>query len=474
VSWPVILAHLATTLALVQTLDPAVESEKARQLIAGGHPEQALPIYDQLVHAFPSNPDLLLNFAIAEFSAEHYRGAAEHALAALKLKPDLAPANLFLGASYLKLTEYSTAVDPLRKAVAAIPGDRNARLMLAEALAGSRQFQEALGPFQTAAELLPESPRVWYGLGQTYDALAEVACRKLQSEFPDSSYWLTIAADSYLKQRRFGSAFAAYREALARGPLIPGIHAGLARVYRETGHAQWAAREDTLEHGIAPLRETASGPAALYAVCRSYPELARQSYDRLDFLPSSLEGHLHRAKVLDAEGQHREAALEWREALKLVPADHSLLLGLAQSLYDGRDYEAVLPVAAEVLKQNSDSALANFLSGASLVSLERPEAAVSYLEAAARHDPQLRAPSNAALGQALLSSGKPEQAVPYLKSAIAGDKDGSSVFQLFRAYQLLGNRALSAQALAEYQSFRKSVEEQQSAEDGSRITGPSE
>lgn len=436
-SWLLAFAFLAASFALAQSLDPAAESEQARQLMAGGHPEAALPIYRRLVAAYPSNPDLLLNVCIAEFSTGDYRGAISDALAALKLKPDLAPANLFLGASYRKLGEYARAVDPLRKAVAASPDDRNALLMLA----------------------------------QTYDSLADLAARELQTSAPDSSYWLTLAGDTYLKQRRFGSAFNAYRDALAHGPLIPGIHAGLAQVYRQTGHAQWTAEEEVSEQKVSPLVTTDTGPAASYAACRSYRELAAEAYARLTSLPPFLESRVYRAKTLDAEGRHRDASIEWRAALALTPHDKSVRLALAQSLYDSRDYEAALPVLADLLKQDPDSSAADFLYGASLVSLERPEPAIPYLESALRHDPELLA-AKAALGQALLRLGKPEQAIPYLKSATSGDNDGSARFQLFRAYQLSGNQALASEAFADYNRFRTSLEQQRSMEDGSQITAP--
>ena len=472
VSCILFFVFLLVSFARMQVHDPAAESEEARELVANGRPMEALPIYDRLVRAYPLNPDLLLNLSIAEFSAERYRDAAGHALAALKLKPGLSAANLFLGASYLKLGEHSRALDPLKKAVDALPADHNARLMLAEALLGSDHFQEALAQFRRDSELLPDSPRVWYGLGQTYDALADLASRNLQTGSPDSSYWLTLAGDTYLKQRRFGSAFTAYREALARGPLVTGIHEGLAKVYRETGHTQWAGQEEASERKVSPVTGTADPSAAEYEAYRSYRELAAQAYDRLARLAPSLENHLYRAKRLDAEGRHREAVIEWREGLKLAPTDKNVRLALAQSLYDSRDYEAALTVLAGVLERNPESAAANFLYGASLVSLERPRLAIPYLEAACERNPRLQA-ARAALGQAFLGVGNPEQAIPYLKAAVAGDNDGSTRFQLFRAYQLTGNRQLANRALTAYHQFRISFEEQQSMEDGSSITAPS-
>jgi predicted Zn-dependent protease len=460
---------LVVPFLLAQTQDPAQEAQRANELVAKGKVEEAIPIYDRLIQAFPRNPGLLLNLCIAEFKARRYQNAIEHARAALKLNPDLAPANLFLGASYVELDDPAKALEPLSQALQAMPNDPNAHLMLAEALLACRSYQEALQQFRKSSELLPENPKVWYGLGQVYDALSEGAVRDLATKFPESVYSLVLAGDSYVRQRRFGSAFAAYREALARGPAIPGIHAGLARVYKQTGHSEWAAQEERLEANVAPVQASSSGPAAYYLSSHSYRELADQAYNRLAQLPPSLESHLHAAKRLDADGRHRDAAAEWRHALELAPGNMQVEIGLAWSLYEVRDFDSIFSILGSVLKEHRESAEANFLYGASLLNLEQPDAAIPYLNAALHRDPQMQA-AHAALGQAFLREGKPVQAIPHLKTAIASDEDGNAHFQLFRAYKLNGNSQLANQALAEYQKFRASLEETKAVEEGSQIT----
>lgn len=462
---------LITPSLFSQQSAPAGEFEAAKQLVMAGKPAEAIEIYDRLFRAYPDNPELLFSLCVAEFKAQRYHSAVQHARALLQLKPDLALAHLFLGAGYLELGQPANAVDPLEKAVDALPGDRNARLMFAEALLRSKRYVEALGQLQITAELLPENPRVWYGLGQTYDALADLASHELQTTAPDSSYWFVLAGDSYLKQRRFGSAFAAYQEALSKGPALPETHAGLARLYKEIGHSDWSAREEALETNMPPAQKSGEA-AACYFSYKSYREMAAGAYRHLTQFPSSVENHLHQAAVLDAEGRHREATSEWREALKAAPVNLEAVLGLARSLYESRDYDLVLPILAKLLNENPDSVEANFLYGASLLNLQQPENAIPYLKAALGRDPQMRA-AMAALGQALLHTGKPEQAIPYLKTATDFDEDGNAHFQLFRAYQLTDNRSLAEQALTAYTRFRASLDEQRRIEDGLRIAGPS-
>jgi tetratricopeptide (TPR) repeat protein len=121
---------------------PAVErAEAARQLLLAGKLEQAISEYRALVAAAPNNADMLLNLAIAEYRAKHYQDAIRHGESAIRLRPDLYPAYLFVGASYLQQGDAEKAAPPLEKAVAGMQSDRNARLMLAEALLLTRRYR---------------------------------------------------------------------------------------------------------------------------------------------------------------------------------------------------------------------------------------------------------------------------------------------------------------------------------------------
>jgi tetratricopeptide (TPR) repeat protein len=175
ISWGILAVSLCAATLRAQSAPSSEPLRRARDLVIAGKPEQAIPIYQELVRELPNNPGLRVDLCIAQFTARRYKDSVEAAEAALRLQPGLPSANLFLGASYLQLGEFASAIPPLQKALEARPTDRNAGLALAEALSGAGQYGQAAQQFQKLSEILPDSAKVWYGLGHCYNKLSEQA-----------------------------------------------------------------------------------------------------------------------------------------------------------------------------------------------------------------------------------------------------------------------------------------------------------
>ncbi len=375
-SWGICAVLLCAVTICAQVAPSSEPLRRARELVIAGKPEQAIPIYQELVRKFPNNPGLRVDLCIAQYTARHYRDSAEEAKAALRLQPGLPSANLFLGASYLQLGEFASAIPPLQKALEARPSDRNARLSLADAFSGAGQYEQATQQFQKLSEILPGSPKVWYGLGHCYDKLAEKS---------------------------------------------PG----------QSAH---------------------------------YRELAQQAYNRLDQLPPSLESRIHAAELLDRSSEWMEAAKLWRKALELAPHDNRARGGLAWALYRARDYKSALQVIESMRKDGFDSVLVNFLTGGCWLNLEQPKKSIPYLEKAITDDSHFL-PAKAALGQALLRTGSAREAIPFLRAALSVDEDGTTHFQLYRAYSIAGQAAAAKQALSDYEEFKKGLPHSSTAQE---------
>jgi len=478
---------LLTALASAQAPGAAEKARRARELVLAGKTEEAIVLYEELVKADPRDASLRMNLSIAQFKAGRYRGAIAHAEEALRLRPAMITANLFLGASYLELGDAANAAGPLERFVQAQPKDRNARLMLARATLALERYDDAVTHYQAAADLMPQNAAAWYGLGQAFEALSARAFSDLERSAPDSGYFHALFGDALLAGRRYGAAAEHYRQALAQQPSLPGVHEGLAAVYRETGRADLAAAEDDAEKKLVPpdcasqqlacdfvagrYRELiaaarpAASPQALYWTSKACRQLAKASYERLERLPASPERHILAAKRFEKRSLYPDAVREWREANRLSPADPAIQTGLAVALFHARDHAGALPLLERLIERQPSSAELRFLYGACLANMEQPEKAVPYLEEALKHKPDFL-PARAALGQAYLRLGKAAESIPHLKAALPADEDGSRHFQLVRAYQLAGQPDLARQALAAYQTFRKSLEARKINEEG--------
>lgn len=423
----------ATALSAWQTEDLAIQSQRAKELMATGKFEEAIPIYKRLTQAAPGNPGLLLNLALAEHMAGHEREAIPHFEAVLKTQPTSAPALLSLAAARLALNQPDQAAEQYRK----------------------------------LTDISPDNPGAWYGLGKSYESIALTAFDNLRKASPQSPFVSALVADTEVQKRQYRTAIDLYQ----RAPNLHGVHAALAEVYRKTGHPDLAEAEDAKERAL-PASDCAAHPAecqfvaghdvqalrlprtpspeALYWRAKAANELALQAFFRLGQLPPSVELHELQAEIARNQNQHLESVKEWRAALDLSPGDPRLRQELAVSLFLAKDFKSAL-AEAQSLPPTPEL---NFLMGDSLLRLEEPEKAVQYLEAALAADPKLRE-ADASLGLALSRTGKHAEAIRHLEKSLDLDEDGSLHYQLARAYQAAGLREKAAAAMTQYQEIVK-------------------
>lgn len=482
-----LLVWLVVSLSAGQSEEAAAKIRKAGELMQAGKTEEAIPLFRELAEAYPAVPSFGINLAVAQYKAGRYRDAIEQCKALIKLRDDIFPAWLFLGASYLESGDAAAAVEPLRKALTLQPTDRNARVMLADALLAESDFAEAAAQFEQAQTTLPDSPRVAYGLARAYDGLAVEVLGRLLQIAPRSAELLALAGDAEFERSQFALAFRRYREALAADATFEGLHTSLAAIYDQTGHPEWAAVERAKEPVVtrdcstpSPACDFAAGkfgelrtapastPAALYWQCRALRELAKNAYARLAGLPDSAEKHEAEARADERAARYPEAAAAWKEALKLSPKD-TVRRQLALALCHSNDCGSALPLVKELLAREPGSAEFNYLYGKALTTMQDAGQALPYLEKAAALDDRLLA-ARAELGQAYLAAGNPERAVPQLEAAIAEDEDGSRHYQLARAYQAAGKPEQAAATLRQYREIlsRREVEEKNEP----RVTPP--
>src|SRR3974377_1722309 len=70
------------------------KAQHAKELMAAGKPDEAVPIYRELIRAVPNNPGLVLNLGLALDMSGNKTEAIRQYQAALKLDPNSFPAFL--------------------------------------------------------------------------------------------------------------------------------------------------------------------------------------------------------------------------------------------------------------------------------------------------------------------------------------------------------------------------------------------
>ncbi len=459
---------------------------RARALVEAGEPEQAVRIYEGLAEANPGDKGILLKLAVARFQAAQYEQAIGLCRQVVERDPGLAPFWLFLGASHYNLEQFDDAVRALSRALDLQPGERNARLMLAESLLSLGSAREALPHFEEVSATLPDSPRVWYGLNRTYVLLQETESRRLRQEFPASGFAAASFADEYREAAVYEQAAVRYREALERPEelgVVASRHAAeaLAAIHRESGRSDLAGEvsarhlrspaggcgaegaacafaDGRLDDVLRASGSSADAGALLYWRARAYSALAEAAFRRLSTLPPSAQFHEIEARRLGTQGSHRLAARSWGEALDLDPTNRVLRTGLANALYEARDFDAALPLLNELIESEPSAELL-FLRGGSNLNLHRVEQAVTDLVRAVELAPGLDR-ARAELSRAYLLVGQPESAIPHLQRLLRSDSDGSYHYRLATAYGQTGRSDLAADAL---RGYRRIVSERDGA-----------
>jgi predicted Zn-dependent protease len=475
-----------------QSADLAARNKAAGQAMSDGRFDDAAGLYRELLKSRPDDPGLLMNLGMALAMGGHEADAIAPLERATKLQAGLVPAQLFLGSSYLALGKADRAVAPLERAVAGRPSEIEPRRMLAQAYSAVGRPVDAMTELRKITEVAPRLPAAWYALGHAYNALTQDAMATFDAEAEDSPWRRLLLADAFLADGRLTDAFAIYRSTLDRLPAMLSIHDSVSRIYEQSGHPDWAARERARgslspaeclrRKALCEFRAGRFRPALSAALAgtdaesrywraRAATELALAAFKRVEQLPDSRERREVRATLARAERRYRDAIAELVAALKFSPGDPALLDDLGTSYYAARDYEQAVATLLPLLKSNPDDTRLLTVCGDSLLQLGRLDEAIPMLRSAVARDSSDPTP-RLALGRAYVQAGKFADAIPLIESQLATDQDGSLHVQLARAYASLGQREKGQALLERSQVLQKAAQERSAAVARREITPP--
>ena len=487
-----ILTILAVPAAARQSPDLDANSKLAGQAMNAGRFDDAARIYQDMLRTLPNEPGLLMNLGMALAMGGREAEAVAPLERALKLKPGLIPAQLFLGSSYLALGKAEKAVPALEVAVAARPADIERRRLLAQAYAAVGREVDAVAQLRKITEFAPTVPAGWYALGQAYNGLTQKSLATFDPEAAGSPWRQLLLADAYRGDGRLTDAFALYRLTIERLPSMVSIHDSIAQIYEKTGHRDWAMRERA--QGVLPAaactrrgalcefragRYRAALAAALaandaesrYWRARAAAELARAAFAQVESLPDSRERREVRAAFARSERRFADAIVELKAALKFAPGDPSLLDDLGTSYYGARDYALAVTTLLPLVKVNPDDPRLLTVCGDSLLQLQRLDEAIPLLQRAVARDATDPLP-RLALARAYVQKGDFAAAIPLIELDLAGDQDGSLHIQLARAYTGIGQRDKGMVLLERAQEIQRKSQERSAAIAQRAITPP--
>jgi predicted Zn-dependent protease len=423
----------------------------------------------------PNEAGLLMNLGMALAMGGNEAEAVKPLERAVALKPELIPAQLFLGSSYLALDRAADAIAPLQRVIASRAGDIESRRMIAQAYVETGRPADAVPHLRAVTEVSPRAPAGWYALGHAYNAVTQEAMQGFNELEEDSPWRQLLVADALLADGRLTDAFALQRAALERLPSMVSIHDAIARIYELSGQPEWARTERAKGALPAPacakrkaLCEFRAGryrtalAAALsgtdlesrYWRARAGTELALAAFKQLDSLPDSRERREVRASLAMSQRRYTDAIAEIEAALTFAPKDPALLDDLGTAYHSAREFEKALDTLRPLLQANPEDARLLTLTGDSLLQLQRADEAVPLLRRAVERD-QADPTPRLALGRAYLQTGDLAAAVPLIEPHLAGDHDGSLHVQLARAYSGLGQKDKAEPLLQKSQAIQQ-------------------
>ena len=350
---------------------------------------------------------------------------------------------------------------------------------------------DTVAQLRAAATTAPRNPRVWYELGQAYNAVKQNALSTFTS--PSDAPWRALlSADALLANGHLTDAFTLYRAALESLPSMVTIHDSVARIYERSGHTQWAITERRKIHmtvadcgarrSLCEFRAgrygaaldaamKGSDPEARYWTARAANELALAAFKQLDALPDSIERRSVRAAMAQAQERYTDAVVELTAAVRLGEQQPELQYQLASAYYAARDYEMSLTTLTPLLQAYPDDGRLLALKAQALSQLQRSDEALPILKQLVDRNPN-DARTKLALGRAYLQTGNYAAAIPLVEEQLNTDSDGSLHMQLARAYSAIGQKEKAAPLLTRSEALRKADEERRLATSKNVITPP--
>lgn len=263
--------------------------------------------FQQALALEPSSPELLSNLGIAYYLQGRFRDAAPILENAVRLNPELVPANLILGLDLVRLGKPGMAIAHLQRVLNLEPANWDALLGLASAYFARRDFEAAANVYLRALRIRPNDATAWYDIGTCFEHASEDIARQMAQADSRSVYYQRLTGEFLLHEGAELDAENVFRQAIssATPATAQGLHAALGFV-------------------LLRLKQYSQAETEFYTELKDFPGdlearlgLAALSFDRADIEASSRE----LCAVYDADPGFFAAHVSfWLSALQPTPS----------------------------------------------------------------------------------------------------------------------------------------------------------
>jgi tetratricopeptide (TPR) repeat protein len=304
---------------------------------------------------------------------------------AVKVAGQTADDHVVLGTTFVRMNDVDSAQRQFEMAVARDQGHAEARLHLANVLAGRGDVAEAVDQYESVLALKPDNAEAHQNLGLALQRLGQFESALSHHEAavaiaPKSAILRVSQGDACRHLGRHDAAIVHYAQALAIDPSLTDAHLNLGGCFHATGRRDQATRcyhrALTINPGLADAHYNLGN---LYTETDNL-DAAIAHYERsIALRPASAEAHNNLANVLQKRGRHDEAIAHYKDAIRLKPTYVSAQRSLgdvlqAQGSIDG----AIVCYRASLAIEPGDATTLNRLASALLIAGRLDEASRAY------------------------------------------------------------------------------------------------
>lgn len=335
--------------------EPDRLATEAQSALRKGDNAGAIPPLEKLVKLQPAVAEIHANLATAYYFSARYADAAREYRQALKLKPALANAHYFLGASLAEDGECRDALPYLDKDLSHVADPALKHALGVDAIRcdlALGQADRAVDLARTLAKAYGDDPELLYLASHLYSGLASQAAESLLRSAPGSYQAHEMSAEVLAMQGKPTEAVDEYRKALALNNHLSGAHYQIGRLLIETSQdgskldeARGEFQEELKIDSGNAYAECALGDMALQA--RQWDDAIQHFHRAVEIDPGFAEARVGLGKTLVSAGRPQEALAPLQEAVKLEPANPSAHYQLSFAYrHLGRQAEAEKELAA--------------------------------------------------------------------------------------------------------------------------------